>query len=1748
MKKCLISQFIAVIVSFAIVVQILPINVMASAIEDISINTNQMVTSATEEIPNIVAEVIEERDQFSKVYLLEDGSYYSISTYAPIHENVNGKWETIDEELDEFTESVETVESSLQQASVNLLQESNISLLSDSSPVDVQSSNLIKKILDLEEFVDRTPGNSEIVFNENIVLLLKPSSLNYHLNHNKVVLEANLSAYCSVESDHTSSSLIYLREMSVDWNEESTFEDFEDFSLGEDRLMDSIAVPSNGNYEWDITDLYGKWDREILENKGVYVHSTGACSLTLSSLCISVRYKDVDEKDLDSTYHTIDMGRAGTVYINDITNTVKLEQDILTINRGSLPISLKRIYNLTNAASLNSAGVGFRWNYESKIDFDSKLLSWKMFDGTVRHYVKSDIVDGDYQKWVETGKVAELSTDSSVMWVKTSELNNSTYDYSNFYAEINGVRYTFDSVGRVIKMKIGNNELNAINFNYSNGVLTSLTYSNADDTVTTISFTFPSSGSGHVHFSTFNSNNDENSYQQIVRFTTSIDESTNITTNTITYNDSKSVSYKFNTYGELIEVIGIDGKCLRLTYFGNSSSNKGNRLKKYEVFTGVSSSSALIESMEIDTTNTYQRVFVNKDNLNELIQYDVNYNIVSHKSYEGNYTFAEYDENNVMCSYTLGSDSFSNEDKVEIAKNNSFETVALGKLVNWTFSDSEIIKVVEPDTSSEVECIDGSKYVRFSYTQAMSEYMSQELKDASYLNEHIELDKTYIVGGCAYIDNSIPNTDRPLVLKVEVVYENASVYEEVASIQFDVTCCDQWQYRLTSFKLLQPISKLKITVDYSGQAGTMYIDNVTLYKSTDTPIDISDFVYDSPYLVTKNEDNQIISESFSYNDSSLTKYYTYDNNEISSTTDINGVTTYYEYNDDNGELTVTKTIKSGDDIIDISHLSYYVDGTRKSIQQTVENIENGNLVNLQTMYSENSYPDNGRIATITHNGFSYEFVYDIKGNLLSVDTVSENDTDTDNEEDTKTITYDYNTNDTIGEITYENGLKVNYIYNDSSNISSIRYIKDNAITKEITYSYDDKGNLLSIEDSATNYRIEYTDNGYNLYRSNGNNTILFYVLEKKDDGSVIEKYRSNLYSADGNAVYSITTSNTSFVNDVSNGTTTAFSSVSIDKINEWSNATNYTVYAFDYNRQSINDYFGRIVQKSIELQESTKVVESSAEASVITNGQNSRMIEQYEYQELSSGVTSTLVSSHTTTFDAFDSSDNCYKTKFSTEDFYEYDANGNAIFIYTKGSNNSIIPKSYYEYDDAGQLVGEVNCEKELSAKYVYDAGGNLTKKIIFEFSEVTVDSITNTITNYGNIKDTIIYEFDTIWKDRVVNYNGTSIEYDSYGNPLKYVGSKYVIGPLNTDGSDNTVVAELKWNGKYLASFETSDELYEYEYDANGYRTRRVVKDKDIDPETGEAIYSVNRETMYIWDNGVLKSVIFNATSQTSQQSDIIYDQEGVITGFVSHDGCPIYFVRDNNGSVKRLIETNGKTVADIYYDAWGHPTIKVNANTSTTQGTVDYIAYGLVMLINPSAYNGYLFDYESGLYYFKDRVYSPTWGRYLNPVEHEILLEETDRANSANLYVFCNNNPINILDPYSAWVRKDIGYVEISNGFNVTMSDIYLSRPFCIVFANMVIKENGTWDYNNGFSFYGMNTLEIAESLFAHSVGRYAFSAVNKVNAVWGDGWILNNLNADSFIVQKDDKNAWKYKKIWYAAPDIRMYAWSNGIYIIL
>ena len=110
-------------------------------------------------------------------------------------------------------------------------------------------------------------------------------------------------------------------------------------------------------------------------------------------------------------------------------------------------------------------------------------------------------------------------------------------------------------------------------------------------------------------------------------------------------------------------------------------------------------------------------------------------------------------------------------------------------------------------------------------------------------------------------------------------------------------------------------------------------------------------------------------------------------------------------------------------------------------------------------------------------------------------------------------------------------------------------------------------------------------------------------------------------------------------------------------------------------------------------------------------------------------------------------------------------------------------------------------------------------------------------------------------------------------------------------------------------------------------------------------------------------------------------------------------YFQRNLQGDVVAIYDKNGALKAKYLYDAWGNCTI----SSETTSYDVANA--------NPIRYRGHYYDDDTGLYYCNARYYSPKWRRFISPDDTAYL--DPESVNGLNLYCYCNNDPVNFVDP---------------------------------------------------------------------------------------------------------------------------------------
>ena len=189
------------------------------------------------------------------------------------------------------------------------------------------------------------------------------------------------------------------------------------------------------------------------------------------------------------------------------------------------------------------------------------------------------------------------------------------------------------------------------------------------------------------------------------------------------------------------------------------------------------------------------------------------------------------------------------------------------------------------------------------------------------------------------------------------------------------------------------------------------------------------------------------------------------------------------------------------------------------------------------------------------------------------------------------------------------------------------------------------------------------------------------------------------------------------------------------------------------------------------------------------------------------------------------------------------------------------------------------------------------------------------------------------------------------------------------------------------MQSATKGNTTWTYTYNADGLR---------IGKTNGTTTYT------YTWNDGKL-------TSQTWGNSYMLfyYNAEGKPLYVEYHDAndeCSgtYYYVLNLQGDTVALYDpARNITAVNYEYDAWGRELSWSTLNSG----------YAGLIFNNPLTYRGYIYDRETGFYYLQSRYYDPTIGRFLNADDIQYL-GASGTLLSLNLFVYCENDPVNLVD----------------------------------------------------------------------------------------------------------------------------------------
>lgn len=153
-------------------------------------------------------------------------------------------------------------------------------------------------------------------------------------------------------------------------------------------------------------------------------------------------------------------------------------------------------------------------------------------------------------------------------------------------------------------------------------------------------------------------------------------------------------------------------------------------------------------------------------------------------------------------------------------------------------------------------------------------------------------------------------------------------------------------------------------------------------------------------------------------------------------------------------------------------------------------------------------------------------------------------------------------------------------------------------------------------------------------------------------------------------------------------------------------------------------------------------------------------------------------------------------------------------------------------------------------------------------------------------------------------------------------------------------------------------------------------------------------------------------------------------------------------------------------------------------------------------------------------------------------------------NICSYCKNNPIINVDVLGFWAEKYSGFSWKGKGFNVNVQLVFLSRSFCVSYANDIIRLKGQW-YWWGKGYKKMSATRIAQELWFHALAYYVGSPIKKILNKLGVSWNWLNdiiIQAKYMEINNDDKREWIFVLAWSYASAIKklVYQHLGGGYV--
>jgi len=750
-----------------------------------------------------------------------------------------------------------------------------------------------------------------------------------------------------------------------------------------------------------------------------------------------------------------------------------------------------------------------------------------------------------------------------------------------------------------------------------------------------------------------------------------------------------------------------------------------------------------------------------------------------------------------------------------------------------------------------------------------------------------------------------------------------------------------------------------------------------------------------------------------------TNYFLYDSNgNLTQTTDPDGYISAMEYNP-NGYLT-----------------RVYVPGTDPVIETTYTHDERGNILtktdpngNITTYH----YDGLDRLqwvedATPKHNRTSFE--YDANGNLILIRDPKLNETKFEYDQHNQLFKrIDGNASPTLKRET-------EYAYDSRGNLTSVTDPLDHTTTYEYdelnqlvkiidhlnyewAFTHDASGNLLTKTDpnlNTTSYTYDAVNRLKTVIDAEGNatpdpddhKTIYNYDL----NGNLLTIIDANGHTAVTNTYY--TSNRLETTKDPVQPTAASFTYYPSGRIQTRTDAngttTTYAYEALTGRLEKIQYAGGR---------EEAFTYDRAGNILSISDNQTGLTV-SYNYDELNR-VTS--------------------ETQLGQTITYTYDDVGNRSTMNVPGVGNF-----HYYYDDLNRLAYMVNHLDQMT-EYEYFAN-DLRKKMTYHngsYTEYAYDEVNrlDVITHKksdGTVIESYDYSYDSMNNRVSVTYGGNTVSY-GYDKTYKLKSQvhpegtiSYTYDPvgnrLSLESPSKSVEYFYDEDNRLTHLVENNDRPIFFYYDNNGnLKVKEIIETEHIrteyDYDEKDQLVQVN----FPFDD--TSSFFYDPTGRRVRGTGLgstwgyLYDGQNAIKEFNVGDS-DIYYIYTPSLTIDDLVSIDEWTDGTSFYLRDGLNSVCYLLNPDeTVKASYDFTPFGKISNStgssggrSPFTFTGRRSDSLSGLMYYRSRYYDPVVGRFLKKDRFKGTLDD---PLSLHRYAYVLNNPVNFLDPFGLWWKKN-------------------------------------------------------------------------------------------------------------------------------